>query len=97
MSGGDWKTMFKAIQDNDIELVKMYLRLGMDPNYQHPEVMALPISESIRYNNIAIIELLLANGADLSIIEMESGVTPLKLAENRNNKDIIALINQFVN
>jgi len=43
MSGGDWKAMFKAVQENDLELVRFYLRSGVDPNYQHPEFMALPL------------------------------------------------------
>lgn len=50
--------MFKAIQDNDLELVRFYLRLGMDPNYQHLKVLALPISECIRYNHLEIAQLL---------------------------------------
>ena len=44
MSGGDWKAMFKGIQENNLELVKFYLKSGIDPNYQHPEFMALPIA-----------------------------------------------------
>lgn len=81
MSGGDWKAMFKGIQENDLELVKFYLKSGIDPNYQHPEFMALPIAESIRYDNIEITELLLQNGADPLITEMESGATPLETAK----------------
>ena len=47
MSGGDWKAMFKGIQENDFELVSYYLRIGIDPNYQHPEYMALPLIEEV--------------------------------------------------
>ena len=39
MSGGDWKAMFKGIQEGDFELVKYYLNIGIDPNYQHPEFL----------------------------------------------------------
>ena len=46
MSAGDWKDIFKGVKENDIELVKYYLREGIDPNYQHPEFMALPLAES---------------------------------------------------
>ena len=34
------KIMFKAIQENDKELVNYYLKMGIDPNYQHPEFIA---------------------------------------------------------
>lgn len=94
MSGGDWKAMFKGIQENNLELVKFYLKSGIDPNYQHPEFMALPIAESIRYQNIEITELLLQNGADPSIIEMESGLTALETAKKLANKKAIDLLSQ---
>lgn len=96
MSGGDWKAMFKAIQENDLELVKFYLKSGIDPNYQHPEFMALPIAESIRYNNIEITKLLLENGANPLITEMESAVTPLEMAKRKGNQKAVDLLNNFV-
>ncbi|MFT4755162.1 MAG: ankyrin repeat protein [Salibacteraceae bacterium] len=96
MSGGDWKAMFKGIQVNDLELVKFYLRTGIDPNYQHPEYMALPLAESIRYKNIEITEALLLNGAKPLIIEMESGVTSLETAKRTKNEKFIELLNKFI-
>lgn len=96
MSGGDWKQMFKGIQKNDIELVKYYLKIGIDPNYQHPEYMALPLAESIRYNHLNIAKLLLSNNANPQIIEMESGGTCLDLAKKIKNQDAIDLLNEFV-
>lgn len=95
MSGGDWKALFKGVQENEVELVKFYLRSGIDPNYQHPEFMALPLSESIRYNYPAIVEALLAHGADPSITEMESGKTPLQLARQKNHPQILQLLEQY--
>ena len=96
MSGGDWKGMFKAIQENDFELVKFYLKTDIDPNYQHPEFMALPLAESIRYNHIEITELLLSNGAKPLLIEMETGITPLEIAKKMQNQKAIDLLNDFV-
>jgi len=96
MSGGDWKTMFKAIQDGDIELVKYYLRMGIDPNYQHPEFMASPLIESIRFNEIEIMRLLLNNGANPQIKEYMEGVTPMEVAQKANNTKAIKILNQFI-
>ena len=96
MSGGDWKAMFKGIQENDFELVKFYLKTGIDPNYQHPEYMALPLAESIRYGHIEITELLLLNGAKPSIIEMESGANTLEIARKLNNQKVLDLLNTFI-
>ena len=95
MSGGDWKAMFKGVQENDLELVKYYLKMGIDPNYQHPEFMALPLAESIRYGNLEIAELLLNNGAKPTIIEMESGITTLEMAQRMSNEKVIALLNRY--
>lgn len=95
MSGGDWKTMFKAIQDNDLELVRFYLRLGMDPNYQHPEVLALPLSECIRYNHLEIAELLLEKGAKTSITETETRLTPIALSQKLKNHKATVLLEKY--
>ena len=62
MSGGNWKGMFKAVQDGDLGLVEYYLRAGIDPNYQHPEFMASAVVESIRYNHMDILAELLKMG-----------------------------------
>jgi len=73
MSGGNWKQLFKATTEGDIELVRIYLRMGIDPNYQHPEFMEAPLVESIRCNHLDITELLLKNGADPNIKEVMGG------------------------
>ncbi|MEL6659145.1 MAG: ankyrin repeat domain-containing protein [Bacteroidota bacterium] len=96
MSGGDWKAMFKGIQENDIELVKYYLRIGIDPNYQHPEYMALPLAESLRYGHFEITEVLLSNGANPTIIEMESGITCQEMGKRMENQQVIDLLNKYV-
>ena len=95
MSGGDWKQLFKGVQENDYELVSYYLRCGIDPNYQHPEYMALPLAESIRYAHYEIAELLLQNGADASIVEAESRATPMQTAVKRKQSRFVALLDKY--
>ena len=46
--GGDWKDLFKGVQQNDLDLVNYYIKNGVDVNYQHPEYMTSPLIESIR-------------------------------------------------
>ena len=96
MSGADWKIMFRSVQANDIELVKYYLKMGIDPNFQHPEYMALPLAESIRYNFLEITELLLQNGAKPLIREMETGVSTLETAKRLGNEKVLELLNKFI-
>ena len=69
---------------------------GIDPNYQHPEYMALPLAESIRYAHYEIAELLLQNGADPLIVEAESRATPLQTASNRKQLHFVELLKAYV-
>ena len=96
MSGGDWKQMFKAIQDGNLELVDYYLKMGIDPNYQHPEFMAAPLVESIRFNHMDITKLLLENGANPIVKEMLEGDTAFSVAEMKKNQKAIDLLNEYL-
>lgn len=96
MSGGDWKDMFKAVQEGNIGLVEYYLKIGIDPNYQHPEFMASPLIESIRFNQLNVTKLLLEKGADPKIIEDMEGDTPLSVAQTKKNQEAIDLINSYI-
>lgn len=96
MSGGDWKEMFQGIQDGDIRTVEYYLKIGVDPNYQHPEFLASPLVESIRYNHLQIAKLLLEKGADPLIKEVWGGETPLSVAQSNKNKEAIQLIQSYI-
>lgn len=93
MSGGNWKAMFKGVQDGDYTLVEYYLKLGVDPNYQHPEFLAAALVESIRFNQLEIAKLLLNYGANPNIKEAWAGETPLSVAQVKKNKKAIELIN----
>lgn len=96
MSAGDWKEMLKAAQEGDIELVRYHLKMGIDPNYQHPEFMTGPLIESIRFGNLSIAKLLLEHGADPTIKEGFGTDTPLSIATAANNKASIHLLNQYL-
>lgn len=96
MSGGDWKAMFKAVQDGDYELVSYYLRMGIDPNYQHPEFMAAALVESIRFNHLEITKLLLENGSNPKIVEVLEGETPMSVAMMKKNHQAIELLNEYI-
>ena len=95
MSAGNWKDMFQGIQKGDLELVEYYLAIGVDPNYQHPEFLALPLVESIRFNHLAITQLLLDNGADSSLKELWGKETALSVAQASKNEEAILLLQQY--
>jgi len=94
--GGDWKEMFHAIQKGDIDLVDYHLETGVDPNYQHPEFLAAPLVESIRFNQLEITKLLLENGADPTIAEIWGKATPRTVAQANNNQAALQLLDQYI-
>ncbi len=96
MSGGDWKDMFTGIQKGNLGLVEYYLAIGIDPNYQHPEFMALPLVESIRFNHLEITKLLLEKGADPNLKEFWGGASPTSVAEANKNKEAIELLLDYI-
>lgn len=96
MSHGDWKDMFRAVQNKDVELIMFYIRQGIDVNYQHPEFLTSPLIESIRLGYLDIAKLLLQNGALPILKEAESNKTPGQIAFELKNKEALQLINDFI-
>ncbi len=96
MSGGDWKRMLSAIHENDLEQVKYYIHEGIDPNYQHPEVMVTPLIESIAYERYEIAQFLLENGASPTLRAGFGSENPLNTARKVKNKDLINLIKSYL-
>lgn len=95
MQGGDWKEMFAAIQHGNHDLVEYYLKQGIDPNYQHPEYLAAPLVESIRFNQLSITKLLLEHGANPEIKEVMGGDTPFSVAKANKNKELLKLLKTY--
>jgi ankyrin repeat protein len=96
MAHGDWKDIFKAVEANDLALVEFYLRQGVDVNYQHPEYFTNPFFESIRLGHIDITRLLLAQGASLQENEIMTGLTPLELAKQLGNAEMLELVKAYL-
>lgn len=94
--GGDWKDFFHAIQKDDLELVKFHIRMGVDPNYQHPEYLTAPLMECIRYDRMDIAEFLLKNGADATAKEYNTTTTALSIAKMYQNEPAVALLNKYL-
>ncbi|MFK8102325.1 MAG: SDR family NAD(P)-dependent oxidoreductase [Saprospiraceae bacterium] len=95
-AGGNWKEMFHASESGDAELVRYHLKMGVDPNYQHPEYMTGALLESVRKGNIAAAEVLLENGANPSIIRDFGTETPMSIAKENGNKTAMYLLNAYL-
>ena len=95
MAAGDWKDMFQAIQNGNLALVKYHIQKGVNPNYQHPELLTTPLIESIENRNTEITKYLLESGAAPHLKAGFSTDTPMKVAKSMKNKDAITLLKPY--
>lgn len=81
MSAGDWKDMFLAACDGDIELVRFHLANGVDVDFVHPEFQSTVLVATIHARREDVVHLLLDHGADVTMRSDLEGETPLQAAE----------------
>ena len=92
MAAGDWKKMLIAAQNGDLALVRYHIRMGENPNYQHPEFLTTPLIEAATFGHLEIVYFLLNNGANPKIKEDFSADTALKMAKQNGHKEIAKLL-----
>ncbi len=97
MSGGDWKEMLVAVQDGDIKLVRYHIENGVDPNYEHPELMTTALIEAVSYDHVEIAVYLLSKGADPGQKAWLSKDSPMTLAKRAGNKELIEILKKHSN
>ncbi len=95
MAAGDWKEMLGAAQTGDLELVRYHIRMGEDPNYQHPEFMTTPLIESAQYGHVEIVTFLLANGADPEIKAGFGSETAMSVAKAHRQQAVVDLLKAY--
>lgn len=81
MSGGNWKEMFNAACQGDLQLLAHHVCSGIDVNYAHPEYLATPLVASILARQEAAALYLLAHGADPHLRSESDGLTPAQAAQ----------------
>ncbi len=96
MAAGDWKEMLIAAQDGNLELVRYHIRMGENPNYQHPEFLTTPLIEAATFGHLSIVQFLLENGADPHIKAGFSTDTALKMAKQNNHQEVVKLLKQWL-
>jgi ankyrin repeat protein len=80
MSAGDWKDLYTAASEGDLDRVRYHLRAGVNPNYQHPEVLCTPLVASLIHGHDAVALCLLEQGADPRLRSDFDDLTPLEAA-----------------
>lgn len=87
---GEISSFCKAIVEGDLETVKRLIELGEDVNQK--SLGKTPAIFAARYNKVEILELLIANGADLKI-KCDNGYNAKKHAELSNATEALEVIN----
>jgi ankyrin repeat protein len=92
MSAGDWKEMYRAAEEGDLELVRYHIANGINPNYQHPAVLSTPLVASIINGHVEIARYLLENGADGDLSSHFEELTPIEAARLHKRFEIAEIL-----
>lgn len=92
MSAGDWKDLYQAAVVGDLALVEYHIREGVNPNYQHPEILCTPLVASLIHGHREIAHHLLAHGADPNLLSELDGPTPLQAARRHKREEFVKLL-----
>ena len=77
MSAGNWKEMFTAATEGDVDLVEYHVTRGVDVDYVHPEILGTALVASILAQKEEVALYLLDNGADPNLVSDFEGLSPL--------------------
>jgi uncharacterized protein len=96
MSAGNWKELYQAATEGNLDLVKYQIKEGANPNYQHPEILATPLVAAITNGHTEVALYLLDNGADPTLESYFDNLTPLKAAKKNKNKELISALKKLL-
>jgi uncharacterized protein len=80
MDGGNWKEMFNAACEGNIELVRYHVKSGVDVNYAHPEFLSTPLVASALAGKEEVALYLLDAGANPALLSEFDAMTPIQAA-----------------
>ncbi|SMF26385.1 ankyrin repeat domain-containing protein [Pseudobacteriovorax antillogorgiicola] len=92
MSAGDWKDLFRAVQENNLPMVKYHVDAAVDLDYQHPEILTTPLVEAIKQGHDEIAIYLINSGASLTVRSELEGLLPLEAAKKWQRQGLKLLI-----
>lgn len=95
MSGGDWKDLYQATMAGDLARVAHHIAEGINPNYQHPEILCTPLVASIINGHLQIALYLLTQGADPNMLSIMDSLTPLQAAKQHQQMEVVAALEKM--
>lgn len=88
-SGAEWKDMFHAARDGDVEMVRFQLDAGVDVDYAHPEMQSTALVEACLGGHRDVAHLLLDRGADPMLASDMEECTPIEAARRSGLDDVV--------
>lgn len=95
MDGGNWKELFAAACEGDLELVGYHVRNGVDVNYAHPEFLSTPLVACTLAGQEAVALYLLTAGADPHLWSEFDALTPIGAAQQMKLPALISRLEQL--
>ena len=89
--------MYAGAVSGDLERVRYHIANNVNPNYQHPEIMATPLVGSIMAGHSHIALFLIDNGADLKLRSEFDNLTAKEAAVRYKNAIVLEKINSIEN
>lgn len=86
--------MYKAAQDGNFELLKYHIESGVDPNYQHPEILSTPLVAAIISGHDDLALYLLNHGAHPDLQSDFDAMTPVQAAERYQRVKVMDFLKQ---
>ena len=95
MDGGNWKEMFNAACEGDLELVKFHVNNGVDVNYAHPEFLSRPLVACVLAGQEDVALYLLDSGANPHLHSEFDALTPMQAARQAGLQSLEARLQQM--
>lgn len=95
MAGGNWKEMYIAGCEGDLELVKYHVKQGVDVNYAHPEFLSTPLVASALAGQEEVALYLLDSGANPHLPSEFDALTPIQAARKAKLAGLEAKLTQL--
>ena len=95
MAGGNWKEMYIAGCEGDLELVKYHVKQGVDVNYAHPEFLSTPLVACALAGQEEIALYLLDSGANPHLPSEFDELTPIQAARKAKLAGLEARLTQL--
>lgn len=80
MDGGNWKEMFNAACDGDLELVRYHVKNGVDVDFAHPEFLSTPLVACTLAGHEEVALYLIESGANPHLFSEFDAMNPMQAA-----------------